>query len=126
MSSAYGPPSIAEIALSDYGAGVIGLGPVEPCVILLSQPLLNRHARYLLHLGNQLASDHRILTPLRFHISPLIQRHLESGLRPCIMFLDHQIATFKHLETCGDLFLGSEGLSIASDVVDEGSLYKWV
>ena len=126
MSSAYGPPGIAEIALPDYRAGVIGLGPVEPCVILLSQPLMMRHARYLLHLGNQLSSDHRILTPLRFHISPLIKSHLERGLRPRIMFLDHQVATFKHLVPCGHLFLGSEGLSIASDVVNEGLLYKWV
>jgi hypothetical protein len=126
VSSAYGPPSIAEIALPDYRACVIRLGPVEPRVLLLSQRLMMRHARYPLHLGNQLSSDHRILTPLRFHIGPLIQGHLECGLRPLIVFLDHQIATFKQLETCGDLFLGSEGLSIASNVVDEGSLYKWV
>ena len=126
MSSAYGPPSIAEIALPDYRACVIRLGPVEPRVLLLSQRLMMRHARYPLHLGNQLSSDHRILTALRLHISALIQGYLEGGLRPLIMFLDHQIATFKQLETCGDLFLGSEGLSIASNVVDEGSLYKWV
>ena len=99
MRSAYGPPGIAEIALPDYGAGVIRLGPVEPCVILLPQRLMMRHARYLLHLGNQLSSDHRILTPLRFHIGPLIQGHLERGLRPLIMSLDHQIATFKQFVT---------------------------